>query len=241
MEQVLLLVDDEPFVLKALYRTLRRDGYRILTAEGAKEALTILEQEPVAVILSDQRMPEMTGSELFGVVKERWPDTIRLILSGYTELASITDAINRGAVYKFLTKPWEDEPLRLQIAEAFRIYEETYVNRRLTDSLQMAAEELAAFNDQLQTRHEAEVARLQAELAETRLCRALVHAMPMPLALLDSERRLLWCNPAARTCWSGLAEGQEPAWNGQAPRLTPAPLPGGDAGWLAYHPPEGMA
>jgi len=93
----------------------------------------------------------------------------------------------------------------------------------------------------LQTRHEAEVARLQAELAETRLCRALVHAMPMPLALLDSERRLLWCNPAARACWSGLAEGQEPAWNGQAPRLTPASLPGGDAGWLAYHSPEGMA
>lgn len=117
--RTLLLVDDEPNILSALTRLLRRDGYRILTATSAAVGLELLALHEVQVIISDQRMPEMSGTEFLGRVKEMYPDTIRIVLSGYTELRSITDAINHGAIYKFLTKPWEDDLLRENIREAF--------------------------------------------------------------------------------------------------------------------------
>ncbi len=120
--QTLLVVDDEENIRKALVRALRNEGYRVLTATGPNQAFEILARQPVAVILSDQRMPEMTGTEFLGRVKAMYPDTVRIVLSGYTELKSVTDAINRGAVYKFLTKPWEDELLRENLREAFRHY-----------------------------------------------------------------------------------------------------------------------
>jgi FixJ family two-component response regulator len=118
----LLLVDDETNILNSLTRALRRDGYRILTATCAKEGLEILGRENVDVIVSDQRMPGMTGTELLSRVKEMYPEIVRIVLSGYTDLSAITNAINEGAIYKFLTKPWDDEDLRTQIQDAFRMH-----------------------------------------------------------------------------------------------------------------------
>ncbi len=115
----LLLVDDEVNVLNALKRLLRQNGYRILTATSASQGFELLALNRVQVIISDQRMPEMNGTEFLNRVKQLYPDTVRIVLSGYTDLHSVTDAINIGAVYKFLTKPWEDEDLLEQIGEAF--------------------------------------------------------------------------------------------------------------------------
>ncbi len=122
-ERVLLLVDDEANVLSALKRLLRRDGYQILTAASAAEGLKLLAQHQVGVLLSDQRMPGMNGTEFLSRVKVMYPNIVRMILSGYTDVNSITESINRGEVYKFLTKPWEDEPLRAALKEAFMHYE----------------------------------------------------------------------------------------------------------------------
>lgn len=116
----LLLVDDEENVLRALVRLFRRDGYRIHTAMRVEDAFELLAREPVQVILSDQRMPGTSGTQFLSQVKEMYPDTVRLVLSGYTDLATVTDAINRGAIYRFLTKPWDDEELRRQVQDAFR-------------------------------------------------------------------------------------------------------------------------
>ncbi|MBI5923669.1 MAG: EAL domain-containing protein [Betaproteobacteria bacterium] len=121
--RVLLLVDDEANILSALKRLLRRDGYQILTAASAEEGLELLARHKVGVLLSDQRMPGMSGTEFLSRVKVMYPNIIRMILSGYTDVNSITEAINRGEVYKFLTKPWEDEPLRAALKEAFMHYE----------------------------------------------------------------------------------------------------------------------
>jgi diguanylate cyclase (GGDEF)-like protein/PAS domain S-box-containing protein len=120
----LLLLDDEENVLHALVRLLRRDGYRIYTATTAAQALDILGRHDIQVIVSDERMPEVRGTVFLSQVKEMYPETIRIVLSGYTDLASITDAVNRGAIYKFLTKPWNDEDLREQISAAFRAHSE---------------------------------------------------------------------------------------------------------------------
>ena len=120
--RTLLIVDDEINVLNALKRLLFRDGYRVLTASSAAEGFELLALNAVQVILCDQRMPAMSGAEFLDKVKELYPHTFRIVLSGYTELETITDAINRGALYRFYTKPWDNDMLRANIRAAFRDY-----------------------------------------------------------------------------------------------------------------------
>ena len=116
----LLLIDDEQNVLRALSRLLRRDGYHILTAGSFAEALDALAAHKIDLILCDQRMPDGKGTDLLGTIKAAYPDTIRMILSGYADLAAVTEAINGGAVYRFLTKPWDDDELRKVVRDALR-------------------------------------------------------------------------------------------------------------------------
>lgn len=148
-QRTILLVDDERNVLSSLHRLLRPDGYRILTAGGGEEGLDVLATHEVDVILSDQRMPGMTGVEFLRRVKSIHPRTVRMVLSGYTELQSITDAINEGAIYKFLTKPWDDSLLRANVEEAFRYKELGDENRKLQLELQAANIELTRENERL--------------------------------------------------------------------------------------------
>lgn len=116
----LLLVDDEQNVLNALRRLLRREGYRILTASSGAEGLELLALHQVQVIISDQRMPGMSGVEFLSKVKDLYPETVRISLSGYSEISTVTDAINKGAIWKYITKPWDDEMLLQDVRSAFR-------------------------------------------------------------------------------------------------------------------------
>jgi diguanylate cyclase (GGDEF)-like protein/PAS domain S-box-containing protein len=120
--QTLLVVDDDVNVLGSLHRLFRRDNYRVLTAASPAEAFELLALHRVQVILCDQRMPVMSGTEFLSKVKEMYPDTIRIILSGYTGVESVLDSINRGAIYRFYTKPWDDNELRENVRLAFRHY-----------------------------------------------------------------------------------------------------------------------
>ena len=120
--QTLLLLDDDVNVLSALHRLFRRDNYRILTAVSPSEGFELLALHEVHVIVCDQRMPGMSGTEFLSKVKELYPETIRIILSGYTGLESMLDSINRGAIYRFYTKPWDDTQLRDNIRLAFHHY-----------------------------------------------------------------------------------------------------------------------
>jgi EAL domain-containing protein (putative c-di-GMP-specific phosphodiesterase class I)/CheY-like chemotaxis protein len=120
--RTLLLIDDEPHVLSSLQRLLRQDGYRVLTASGAAEAFELLARHQVQLVLCDQRMEEMSGTELLDKVKDMYPDTFRIILSGYTDLATIMESINRGSLYRFWTKPGDNRMLRENVRAAFRHY-----------------------------------------------------------------------------------------------------------------------
>jgi len=120
--QTLLVVDDDVNVLQSLHRLFRRDNYRVLTAASPAEAFDLLAMHPVQVILCDQRMPVMNGTEFLSKVKEMYPDTIRIILSGDTGVETVLDSINRGAIYRFYTKPWQDAELRDNVRLAFREY-----------------------------------------------------------------------------------------------------------------------
>jgi len=114
----ILVVDDETDNLDLLYRTFYRD-YTVLRAESGSEALTLLEQEgEVAVIISDQRMPSMSGTEFLSLTAKQYPDIIRIILTGYTDVGDLVEAINAGKVFKYVTKPWDDEELKALVRQA---------------------------------------------------------------------------------------------------------------------------
>lgn len=115
-----LFVDDEPRVTEALVRGLRNEPYEFLTADSAAEALAVLESVPVDVIVADERMPGMTGSELFATVRRRYPNAMRIILSGQASLESAVRAINEGEVFRFLLKPCQPAEVRATVRQALQ-------------------------------------------------------------------------------------------------------------------------
>lgn len=118
-QRILLLVDDEPSIINALRRTLRSNDYKIITANSAAEALDQLAHHDVDVIVSDNRMPMVSGLELLRQVKQRYPNVIRIMLSGYSDFNSLSTAVNSGEIFRFLSKPWEDAQLKDAVREGF--------------------------------------------------------------------------------------------------------------------------
>ncbi len=119
----LLLVDDEPNILASLRRVFQRENYELLFARSGEEALRIMEKQPAELIMTDFMMPGMNGSELLREVRERWPQTIRIMLTGHANTDAVMGSIKDGAVYRFILKPWNDDDIRLTIALALEQYE----------------------------------------------------------------------------------------------------------------------
>ncbi|MGO4479311.1 HD domain-containing phosphohydrolase [Massilia sp. 2TAF26] len=114
----ILCVDDEPNILAALRRLFRKESFRVLCAESAAAGVAVLEQERVDIVISDMQMPEMNGTEFLECVRRRWPDTLRLLLTGHADVESTISAINRGEIYRYITKPWNESALLLVIRDA---------------------------------------------------------------------------------------------------------------------------
>ncbi len=138
----LLLVDDEVNVTKALKRAFRRENYNIFVAHNGKEALELLQEQPVEVVISDYMMPGMTGAELLREIKKRYPETIRIMLTGHADTQAVMSAIKDGAVYKFILKPWNDDDLRVNVALGIEKYELLKQNRKLNEENQKTKEKL---------------------------------------------------------------------------------------------------
>ncbi|MBO1006428.1 MULTISPECIES: EAL domain-containing protein [Acidovorax] len=196
-QRTLLLVDDEDSIVSALRRLLRRDGYHIVTANSGAQGLQRLAENSVDVIVSDQRMPGMTGVEFLRRAKELYPDTVRMVLSGYTELQSITDAINEGAIYKFLTKPWDDERLRGHVAEAFSQKGMADENRRLASAVLRANEELTAVNDRLQQLLTNQREQIHREESSLSVAREVLDHIPAAVIGVDLEGMVAFVNADA--------------------------------------------
>ncbi|MFN6963444.1 MAG: response regulator [Pyrinomonadaceae bacterium] len=144
MKHKLLLVDDEPANLRALER-LFRDDHSVTTATSGLEAIALLQKHDFAVILSDQRMPGMTGIEFLMKAAELRPQTVRMILTGYTDAATLVEAINSGVVYKYVTKPWVNEDLKFTISRALEHFEANRAQHLAArENLRLAARSKAA-------------------------------------------------------------------------------------------------
>jgi CheY-like chemotaxis protein len=122
-EKTLLIVDDEPLVLAAIERALSDNGYRILSTTNASQGFELLATNQVGVVLCDQRMPGMSGLEFLSRVKDLYPQTIRIALSGFADTEMVTGAINQGDIYKFITKPIDYQLLRQDIVNSFKRFE----------------------------------------------------------------------------------------------------------------------
>jgi EAL domain-containing protein (putative c-di-GMP-specific phosphodiesterase class I)/CheY-like chemotaxis protein len=131
-KQSLLIVDDESHVAASIERLFRNENYQILVASSAAEGFELIALHQVQVILCDQMMPNMTGIEFFSRVKDLYPNTVRIMLTGFAELNTCINAINRGEIYRFFTKPWNDDELRDNIRAAFQYWQTNYASACLT-------------------------------------------------------------------------------------------------------------
>lgn len=199
--RTLLLVDDEESILSALKRVFRRDGYQVITATSGAQGLALLTQQPVDVILSDQRMPGMTGIEFLREAKRLYPHTVRMTLSGYTDLQSIIEAVNEGAVYKFLTKPWDDELLRSHVSHAFEQRELATENTKLWGAVHQANHELAMANQRLERMVLEESDRRIAMQQAAGASRDALDGLPMAVFGIGVDGMLAYVNRQAVIQW----------------------------------------
>ncbi len=186
-ERTLLLVDDEENILRALKRLFRRDGYQILMANSGEQGLEILKENDVGVILSDQRMPHMNGTEFLKLAKEICPASVRIVLSGYADLESVTGAINEGSIYKFLTKPWDDELIRANISEAFEYHELKIKNELLTEQLKSTNVQLTKSNEELQALADEreKLVMLRSQMLQS--IHDIIENVPMAILAIDAD------------------------------------------------------
>lgn len=156
-----LLVDDEPNILSSLRRLLRPTGYRTLIAESGRAGLEILEKEQVDLVISDMRMPEMDGAHFLEEVRNRWPGVVRILLTGYADISSTIAAINRGEIYRYISKPWNDHDLLLVIREALENSRLRGENERLLALTQAQNEALKDLNAGLEDKVKQRTAEIE--------------------------------------------------------------------------------
>ncbi len=136
-----LYVDDEVGNLSAFKAAYRRD-FNVFIAESAGEGKKILAENDIEIILTDQRMPEMTGVEFLQSIIEAHPNPIRILVTGYSDIDAVIDAVNKGQIYKYISKPWDNESLKMTIKQAFEVYSLRKENQELTKSLLQANKQL---------------------------------------------------------------------------------------------------
>jgi response regulator RpfG family c-di-GMP phosphodiesterase len=148
----LLFVDDEANILSSLKRLFRSQGYRIFTAEGGAAGLQVFEQNAIDLVISDMRMPEMNGAQFLEQVRAKWPDTIRILLTGYADVGSTIAAINKGEIYRYIAKPWDENDITLTVKHALERKNLEQEKQRLEALTLKQNEELKDLNANLETK-----------------------------------------------------------------------------------------
>ena len=145
----IIIVDDEINILNSLKRLLNDENYELITTTSGNSALAIMDAKPVSVVISDQKMPQMSGVELMEAIAEKHPDTVRILLSSYTEIDIVLEAINQGSIFKYITKPWEDEKIKLDIRIANEQYNLKRKNKLMAEKILRQNEILNQLNSDL--------------------------------------------------------------------------------------------
>ncbi len=198
----ILCIDDEQNVLRSLTRIFLDDPYEILTASSGAEGLLILDRcGIVPVVISDYRMPGMNGVEFLSEVRKRWPETVRIVLSGYADTGAIVSAINEGQIYRFVAKPWNDDELRITVANALERYDLGRKNLELTEELRRKNDDLTTLNRELERRV---VERTEALTTQNRLLTeslGILDNLPMAVVGMDPQGTVFQCNRKGMVCF----------------------------------------
>lgn len=149
MNHKILFVDDEKSILQTMKRTFRTEPYEVLLAESGSAGIELLKQHKVSVIVSDMRMPQMDGVAFLSESMNISPDATRIVLSGYAEKDSVMQAINQGKIWSFLSKPWENEEIKIAVKNAVAVYESVLAQKELVNELAVKNEMLKEMNDAL--------------------------------------------------------------------------------------------
>jgi len=198
-----LCVDDEELLLKSLRRVLGREPYELLIANDGYEALELLAKNEIAVIVADQRMPRMTGTELLAKVRQQSKATVRVILSGYADLEVMMDSINRGNVYMYIKKPWNDERLKAQIRQCIVHYETTKQNETLVEHLHFQQAKIEKSQNWMAEKHGKLGPYIQLFLEGLRI-------IPLPVVFIDHQCQVVFVNDAAKTLFPSLEDIEDP-------------------------------
>jgi len=136
-----LYVDDEMNNLVS-FKAVFRIKYNVLTAISGEEAVKVLKNKPVNIIITDQRMPQMTGVEFLESILDEFPDPVRILLTGYADMKAVIDAVNKGKIFHYLSKPWNEEELDLTINRAYEVYKEKMEEKEMNHKLSLSNEQL---------------------------------------------------------------------------------------------------
>jgi len=145
-KHTLLFVDDEEDIISSLYDTFA-DDYNIFKTTNPEEAVEIVKKENISLVISDQRMPEMTGSEFLAKVNEEKPETIRILLTGYADINAAIDAVNNGAIHKYVEKPWDDDNLQEMVAGLVEVYQESKEQLSLLSDIENVMQNETSFRE----------------------------------------------------------------------------------------------
>lgn len=193
-KHTVLCVDDEVNILNSLKRLLRKESYRLLTASRPDEGLSLLKEHEVQLVMTDHRMPEMSGTDFLARVKKDHPEVIRIILTGYTEVDSITRSINMGNIYKFFLKPWNDENLKLEIKKALEQYDLIQTNKELHKKVVEQNQALKEANENLEHKVRARTKTLEIQNKALELSRAILEDLPLPIIGISAENMVVFIN-----------------------------------------------
>lgn len=207
----ILCVDDESSILKSLKRLFMDSEYEILTATSATEGLALLQKNtPIQVVVSDYRMPVMNGVDFLREVCRSWPETVRIVLSGYADTASVVSAINEGEIYKFIPKPWNDDELKVAIANAAERYYLHKQNIELTQALKEKNEALQQINENLERLVQERTQEIVFQNLALQRSQNILDTLPVAVVGLDFEGLIVQCNNrgASLFSWSILGKNR---------------------------------
>ena len=200
----LLCVDDEAGILSSLTRLLRSEKFGVITASSGAQALEILADQPVQVLVADQRMPDMSGIALIEQVKQRHPHIVRVVLSGFADISIILESINKGEVFRYLGKPWNDEELKTMLRQCFAQFELEQENKQLLDVVNQQNLQLEELNGRLEQRLETQLQDLNNTTDNLhqvenglKILHGIVQSIPLPLFGIDDIGQIVMANSQA--------------------------------------------
>jgi FixJ family two-component response regulator len=217
---VILCVDDEPGILSALKRVFRSEPLRLITANNAEEALELLRQGNVHLVLTDYRMPGMTGVQVLEQACELCPDALRILLTGYADVGAVSDAINKGQIYKIIYKPWNENELKLSVRSALAHYARNEENAKLHKELEWQNENLKVMADRLKMKLTDKSSELQVCTGSLMTAQRVLDQLPYSVFGLDETGQIVFANQTAQKWF----ERTQCVLGGWADDLFPEPI-----------------